>query len=503
MTQIEPNDAYNRQLLQNAHPPEYINPVPASRYNLVVIGAGPAGLVAAAGAAGLGAKVALVERHLMGGDCLNVGCVPSKALIQATRAIHAAHNLPEFGGRSTNVGADFSAVMERMRKLRAGISAADSVKRFTGLGVDVFLGEGKFTAPDIVDVNGVQIRFARAGITAGSRPEVPPIPGLGESGFETNLTLFNLTELPARLAVIGGGPIGCEMAQAFQRLGSRVTLLQSAPRLLPRDDPEASALIKSRFEAEGINVCVNAKVTRVVRNANGEREISYECAGKSATVTCDRILVAAGRIPELAALNLDAAGVSFDKNGIIVDDFLRTSNRRIYAAGDVCSKYKFTHAADAMARILIRNALFFGRQRVSKLIVPWATYTDPEVAQVGLTAEDAAAAGVPVDVLTVELRDVDRAILDGEQAGFGRLILARGTDTILGATLTASHAGDLIGEAALAMTAGLGASKLSSTIHPYPTQSEVWKKLGDIYNRTRLSPGVKSAFTKLMKWRRG
>ena len=499
---IEPIDPHNQALLANVNPNGYVNPRPAEKYNLVVIGAGPAGLVAAAGAAGLGAKVALIERHLMGGDCLNVGCVPSKALIRASRAAAECRTGSEMGIKTGGCEVDFVAVMERLRCLRARISNADSVRRFSELGVDVFIGEGRFCARDSVQAGNETLRFARAMIATGSCPAIPEIPGLAQAGYETNLSIFNLTSLPQRLVVIGGGPIGCELAQAFSRLGSKVTLIQHGKRLLPRDDVDASAAIYARFTSEGMRVLMGAEVASVSTPQNGERLVRCVLNGQNEDIPCDRILVAIGRKVDGSALGLVAAGVDSNASGIVVDDFLRTSNMNIFAAGDCCSRFKFTHAADAMARIVIRNALFFGRTRASSLIIPWCTFTDPEVAQVGVTADEAKLSGLDVEIVSVEMRDNDRAVLDGEEDGFGRLILRRGSDEILGATLVAGHAGDMIGEAALAMTHKLGASKLSSTVHPYPTRGEVWHKLGDAYSRTRLTPRVKRWFAKLMEWRR-
>jgi pyruvate/2-oxoglutarate dehydrogenase complex dihydrolipoamide dehydrogenase (E3) component len=501
---LEPDDEFNRTLQNNARPAAYTPPTPAAKYNLVVIGAGPAGLVVAAGAAALGAKVALVERHLMGGDCLNVGCVPSKALLRSARAVADVRGANEFGVRGPGARADvdFGAVMQRLRRLRAEISRADSVERFRKLGVDVFIGEGRFCGADAVEVGGARLRFARAAITIGSAPAIPDIPGLKEAGFETNTTIFNLTTRPERLCIIGGGPIGCEMAQAFQRLGTRVTLLQRGPRLLPRDDEQAARIIQSRLEGEGVRVICGAKIQSVSRVNGGECVVSVASETK-VDIGCDRILASAGRKVDVASLGLDAAGIRADEHGISVDDFLRTTNSKVYAAGDCCSKFKFTHAADAMARILIRNALFFGRQRVSKLVIPWTTYTEPEVAQLGLTVAAAAKQGIACDVLTVELRDVDRAVLDGSTDGFGRLLLKKGSDEIIGATLVAAHAGDMIPQAVLAMQNNLGAGRFAEAIFPYPTQAEIWRKLGDAYNRSRLTPFNKKVLSGIINWRRG
>lgn len=486
---IEPRDEHNLRLIANVHPADWVNPEPAERYHLVVIGAGTAGLVSAAGAAGLGARVAIIERHLMGGDCLNVGCVPSKGVIRASRAWQEARQAAErFGGPAVDPQAqgDFGAAMERMRRLRAGISVHDSAARFRGLGIDVFLGDGRFTGPDAVEVGGRRLRFRRAVIATGGRAAVPPIPGLAEAGYLTNETIFNLTELPARLVVIGGGPIGCEMAQTFARFGSQVTLIDMEAHVLVREDADAAEVVQKALERDGVRLELKAKIVDARRGAvvlDGNREVA-----------ADRILVAAGRAPNIEGLGLEAAGVRFAKQGVEVDDHLRTSNRNVFACGDVASSLQFTHLADAQARIVIQNALFFGRLKASALTIPWCTYTSPEMAHVGLYEKDAKERGIEVDTLTVPLSSVDRAILDGADEGFLRLHLEKGKDRILGATLVADHAGDMIGELCLAITHNIGLGKIASVIHPYPTQGEVIKKAADQWRRTRLTPGVKKLF---------
>jgi len=493
---VEPLDEANRDLLASVHPTDWINPAPAPRYHLVVVGGGTAGLVAAAGAAGLGARVALVERHLLGGDCLNVGCVPSKALIRAARAWHEARLArTRFGGPEAHGDGDFAAVMERLRRLRAGIAPHDGAERFRGLGVDVFLGQGRFVAADAVEVAGARLRFRRAAIATGARAAVPDVPGLASAGYRTNETIFNLTERPARLLVVGGGPIGCELAQAFARLGSAVTLV-SRGRLLPREDEDVAAIVEQALVADGVRCEKGAEIASVRSSPAGKiatiaRGIADE---QRIEIACDEVLVAVGRTPNLDGLELDAAGVKADANGVVVDDRLRTGNRRIYACGDVASRFQFTHMADALARIVIQNALFFGRAKASALTVPWCTYTSPEVAHVGLTAADAEARGLAVATLTLPLADVDRAVLDGETAGFLRVHLEKGKDRIVGATLVAEHAGESIGELALAIGQGVGLGKLASVIHPYPTQAEVIKKAGDLYRRGALTPTVKRLF---------
>jgi pyruvate/2-oxoglutarate dehydrogenase complex dihydrolipoamide dehydrogenase (E3) component len=493
---IEPLDEYNRELLANVHPPGWVNPEPAPRYHLVVIGAGTAGLVSAAGAAGLGARVALIERHLMGGDCLNVGCVPSKGVIRASRAwADVRRGRERFGAPAADPGSqgDFAAAMARMRRLRAGISDLDGAPRFASLGIDVFLGDGRFVSPEEIEVSGKRLRFRRAVIATGARAAAPPIPGLAEAGYLTNETLFNLTELPARLAVIGGGPIGCEMAQSFARFGSEVTLLNKDGHVLVREDADAAAIVQQALLADGVRLEFHTKILEVKRRG-AEKLIVYEAGGGRREIAVNQILVAAGRAANIERLGLETAGVKHSRQGVEVDDRLRTSNPKIYACGDVASRLQFTHLADAQARIVIGNALFFGRSKASALTIPWCTYTTPEIAHVGLYEKDAKKKGLEVDTLTIPLATVDRAILDGADEGFLRVHLKKGTDQILGATLVAEHAGDMIGELCLAMTHKIGLGKIASVIHPYPTQGEVIKKAADTWRRGKLTPGVKKFF---------
>ncbi len=498
---ITPWDRHNQELLANVHPAEWSNPTPKGRYNVVVVGAGTAGLVSAIGAAALGARVALVERALMGGDCLNYGCVPSKALIRSSRAAYdAAHGEP-FGARVPAGAVDFGAVMERMRRLRAGIARHDSAKRFSEAGVDVFFGQGVFVGSDELQVGDRRLRFARAVIATGARAAIPPIPGLAEAGFLTNETVFSLTELPQRLLVIGAGPLGCELAQAFRRFGSTVTIISFDDRLLPHEDADATAVIAAQFERENIGLALGSTILRVEKRG-GAKVVVFERKGSAQELHGDEILVGVGRTPNLDGLGLDAAGVEFNRDGVTVDDRLRTANRRIFAAGDICSRYKFTHAADAMARLVIQNALFFGRKRMSSLVIPWSTYTDPEIAHVGLYEQEARERGLTVQTFTVSFAEVDRAVLDGEPEGFARLHVDAGSGRILGATAVARHAGEMIGEVVLAITEGAKASALSRTIHPYPTHGEVWKRLGDAYQRARLTPGVLRFLRRYLAWRR-
>jgi pyruvate/2-oxoglutarate dehydrogenase complex dihydrolipoamide dehydrogenase (E3) component len=491
---IRPLDAHNLRHLANVHPASRANPVPGDRYHLVVIGAGPGGLVTAAAGAALGARVALVERHLMGGDCLNVGCVPSKAVLRAARAWHETRTgAGRFGAPPIAGPGDFAMVMERMRRLRADLGGADSVERFTKMGVDVFLGEGRFTGPDTAEVAGARLRFRRAVIATGARPALPPIPGLPEAAPFTNETIFSLTVLPPRLAVIGAGPVGCELAQAFARFGSRVTLLNRSDRVLPREDRDAARLVEEALARDGVELRLGAKLIEA-RRTGPETVLTLERGSRRDTVAADAVLVAAGRLPNLEGLDLERAGVAHDAQGVTVDHRLRTTNHRIYAIGDVCSRHKFTHAADAHARLVVRNALFFGRGRADRLVMPWCTYTSPEIAHVGMNETEARAAGIAVDTVGVPLGDLDRAVLDDATEGFVRVHLKPGTDRILGATLVADNAGDLIGELALAVTARVGLAAIGSTIHPYPTQGEIIRKAADAWQRRRLTPRARRAF---------
>ena len=364
--QVLPDDPYNRTLVGNVHPADWTNPEPAPRYNLVVIGAGTAGLVTAAGAAGLGARVALVERHLLGGDCLNYGCVPSKGIISAARVAAAVRNAGEFGVHvPEGWKADFGAAMERMRKLRAGISRNDAAARFRGLGVDVFLGDGQFLGPDTIAVGGRTLRFSKAVIATGARAAAPTIPGLDQIDYLTNESVFSLSELPNPIGIIGAGPIGCELAQDFARFGAQVMLVETAHGILPREEPDAAEIVKGSLLQDGVHLlCCAAGIE--VRRPGDQVLLHVESHGATHAEPVDKLLVAVGRAPNVEGLNLEAAGVAYDaKAGIRVDDHLRTTNPRIFAAGDVCSPYKFTHAADFMARIVIRNALFKGRAKLS------------------------------------------------------------------------------------------------------------------------------------------
>jgi pyruvate/2-oxoglutarate dehydrogenase complex dihydrolipoamide dehydrogenase (E3) component len=508
---ILPDDEHNRKLVENVHPSNWVNPEPAGRYNMVVIGAGTAGLVTAVIAAGVGAKVALVERHLMGGDCLNVGCVPSKGILRASRAWAELARAAEFGIRiPSGVKFDFAAAMARMRKLRARISHTDSAHRYKGLGVDVYIGNARFRGPDQVEVKGRAgdrtLTFAKAAIATGARASAPPVPGLKEAGYVTNETVFSLTELPRRLGVIGAGPIGCELAQAFARFGSQVHLIEALHGIMPNEDRDAAGIVEASLIRDGVSLLCCGKDLKVERSAAGKR-LTVDSHGEHYDVEVDEILVGAGRTPNVDGLDLGSVGVEYDKTGVKVNDWLQTTNPQIYAAGDIASKYKFTHAADAMAQIVIQNALFphplgLGRASAASLVMPWCTYTDPEIAHVGMYEAEAKQNGIEVETYTAKLDEVDRAILDGEEEGFARVHIQKGTDKIVGATVVAAHAGDLISEFSVLMKAGGGARTLGSTIHPYPTQAEVNKKAVNLWRRAHFTDGQKKILTKWFSWTR-
>ncbi|TWU56777.1 Mercuric reductase [Rubripirellula tenax] len=498
LIQLQPADDHNRQLQANVHPQDWTNPTPRRPYHLVVIGAGTAGLVTAAGAAGLGARVALIERELMGGDCLNVGCVPSKGMIRAARVAAAVRDAQPFGVHVPDgTTVDFGQAMERMRRLRAKISPNDSAKRFADMGIDVYFGKGSFVDNDTISVTRddgsvTRLNYKKAVIASGARASAPPIPGLESVSYLTNETLFSLTQRPDRLGIVGSGPIGSEMAQAFARFGSEVHMFQRGDQILPREDAEASAVVQKHLERDGIRLMFHSKDMSVSPTSDNAIRIRVNQSGMPSETIVDQLLIAAGRAPNTEHLNLESVNVRYDREGVEVDDHMRTTNPRIYAAGDICSKYKFTHAADFQARIVIQNALFavgpFGKKKASDLVIPWATYTSPEVAHVGLYEREAKSAGIEIDTYVQHFAEVDRAVLEGQDDGFVKVHTKKGTDTIVGATIVAENAGDMISEITLAMVGGLGLGKIAAVIHPYPTQAEAIRKLGDQFNRTRLTP---------------
>jgi pyruvate/2-oxoglutarate dehydrogenase complex dihydrolipoamide dehydrogenase (E3) component len=463
-------------------PPDHVNPEPRRRYHLVVIGAGPAGLVISIAAAGLGAQVALVEKTAMGGDCLNVGCVPSKALLEFTAAAQGL--------------ADFDAAFAHLRAVRAAIAHHDSVARYTSAGVDVFLGSARFVAARASGVDGPTRYGRRFVIATGSRAALPPIPGLADARPLTNETLFDLKSRPARLAILGAGAIGCEMAQAFARLGSSVNLIERFDRVLPGEATKASPVVANALATAGVTLHLGATV-EAVEHSGARVRIRTD----TETLNADRILVAAGRRANTDDLNLAAAKVDLDDSGLIsVDDKLRTTNARIFAAGDVCSPRQLTHNADAQARVVVQNALFSATASTRRHIVPHCTYTSPEVAQVGPLDSELESRNVAFDRYWVEYADIDRGRAQGDADGFAEVLTEKGGDKILAATIVGRDAGEQIAAICIAMSNGLGLGRLAKTILPYPTRAEFLRRLADTYNRGRLTPTIARAISAWFKW---
>ena len=480
-------------------------------YNAVVIGGGTAGLVSAAGTAGLGGRVALIERHKMGGDCLNYGCVPSKALIASSRAIERIRRAETFGLDPMEPQFTFEKVFARMRERRARIAPNDSVERFESLGVEVFTGQAAFRSPYEIDVDGTVLRARHFVIASGRRAGIPPIRGIEDVPYFTNETIFDeLNDKPESIVIIGGGPIGCELGQVFNRLGVRTTLVEFFPQIMGKEDSDVAEFVQACLEAEGVTVLTDTGI-QLAEIRNGEIYLEGERkkeGGETETVslTSEILLIAAGRVPNVEGLNLEAAGVDYTKQGIPVNDYLQTSASHIYAAGDIAGPYQFTHTADVQARVVVRNMMMpfqLLRQKVSLAVVPWATYTDPEVAHVGMSERDAAEQNVEYDLYKQELDEVDRNIIESEEVGFAKVLTEKGSDKILGVTLIGPHAGDLLQEFVLAMKHGIGLGGIASTIHAYPTFAEIARKLGDQYNRTKLTPRAKSIFSWLYRKQRG
>jgi pyruvate/2-oxoglutarate dehydrogenase complex dihydrolipoamide dehydrogenase (E3) component len=467
--------------------PDRHHPTPPDRYDLVVIGAGSAGLRAATTATAHGAKVALVERNRLGGTSLNTGCGPSKAILRTSRLYAEMRDAERYGAQTpAAMPVDFPAAMERMRRIRDRTLRPVSLPRLAEEGVDVFRGEARFTGTDTVAVDGAQLRFTKALIATGSRPEISSIPGLLDADYLTNENVFDLTELPRRLLIVGGGPLGCELAQAFCRLGVQTIIVQDLPLFLPKEERDAAQILSAAFARDGIEVRLNTRAVEV-HAESGRRRVDLVSDDYESTVVVDRILAGSGRRPNVEGMGLEAAGVAYDAvKGIGVDDFLRTSNSRIYAAGDACLEHKYTHTAEAAADIVVQNALFRGRQRLSALVVPWCTFTDPEIAHVGLSVRQAREQGVPVKTFTIPMHEVTRAITDGEEVGFVKIHVEEGTDHILGATIVARQAGEMINEITLAMVAGIGLRTLARVIHPYPTRSEAIRKAAEACARASM-----------------
>mmetsp|Transcript_30134 Transcript_30134/g.90278 ORF Transcript_30134/g.90278 Transcript_30134/m.90278 type:complete len:585 (-) Transcript_30134:63-1817(-) len=509
---VEPDDEPNRTLVQHVHPDDYQNASPANEYDLVVVGAGVAGLLSVIIAKALGKRCAMIERHYMGGDCLNVGCFPSKVLIASAQRAHDARNAVELGVSVGEVKVDFPRVMQRMRELRAQIAPVDSVARYKRDFCDeIFLGQATFVDGKTIKVAGgphgdVELKFGRAMVATGASPLVPDIPGLADTPHLTNANFFNLSELPPRLVVIGGGPIGMELAQAMQRLGSAVTVLVKGPNALSREDPDAAELVMAALQADG--VAVHTNVTFVsVEATEGDifhapfkaYTVTVELNGKRTELTADAILNGTGRVPNVAGLGLEAADVEFDAGiGVLVDPHYRSTNPAVYACGDVASPFKFTHSADFSARLAIRNMFLGDTNAEDQLVIPWCTYTDPEIAHVGKYEAELKAAGVPHETFLRPLSHVDRYICEGTNKGLVKMHVREGTDEILGCTIVSSNAGDMISEVTACIQYGLGAAKLGGVIHPYPTHQEAVRQCAAQYNKHFKTEAHKAALREIM-----
>ena len=473
--------------------------------NLIVIGGGSAGLVTAYIAAAVKAKVILIEKHRMGGDCLNTGCVPSKALIRSARLAAEMRRSGEFGLRSDETVVDFAAVMQRVRRVVEQVEPHDSVERYTGLGVEVRIGEARIVDPWTVEVEGERMTARNIVVATGARPFVPPIPGLEDMDYLTSDNLWQLEQPPGRLLILGGGPIGCELAQAFARLDVPVTQVEMAPRLMAREDPEVSAMVQRQFEADGVEVLTGHRALRFEQR-DGEKLLIAEHEGEEVEIPFDRVLVAVGRKPNVEGFGLEELGVRLAERGAIeVDEWLRSSLPTILACGDVAGPYQFTHTAAHQAWYASVNALFgiVRKFMVDYSVIPWATFVDPEVARVGLSEEEAREQGVAYEVTRYDLDDLDRAIADGEARGFVKVLTVPGKDRILGVTFVGAHAGDLIAEFVLAMKQGLGLSKLLGTIHIYPTRAEASKYAAGAWKRAHAPRRLLDGLQRFHRWRRG
>ncbi|GAB4180298.1 MAG: bifunctional TVP38/TMEM64 family protein/FAD-dependent oxidoreductase [Geothermobacteraceae bacterium] len=473
-------------------------------YNLIVLGAGSAGLVSSYIAAAVKAKVALIEKHKMGGDCLNTGCVPSKALIRSAKMLAYGRRAEDFGFRKTETEFDFGEVMERVQRVVGKVEPHDSVERYTSLGVDCIQGDARITSPYTVAVNGRTLTTRSIIVATGASPFVPPIPGLDQVDYLTSDNLWQLRELPRRLVVLGGGPIGCEMTQAFARFGAQVTQVEMAPQIMGREDLDVAAYIRGRFEAEGVKVLTQHAAKEVVVE-NGENLLVCEHQGQPVRIPFDRILVAVGRRANVKGFGLEELGVRLSERGTVeTDGFLRTNIPNIFCAGDVAGPYQFTHTAGHQAWYASVNALFgdFKKFQVDYRVIPWATFTDPEVARVGLNETEAKQQNIDHEVTVFEMAELDRAIAEGEDHGWIKIITPPGKDRILGVTIVGTHAGDLLAEYILAMKHGIGLNKILGTIHPYPTLAEANKMAAGEWKKAHVPEKLLAWVKKFHTWRR-
>ena len=473
--------------------------------NIIVIGGGAAGLVTSYIAAAVKAKVTLIEKHKMGGDCLNTGCVPSKALIRSAKFVAQQKRAEEFGMKSANVDFDFADVMERVQRVIKTIEPHDSVERYTGLGVDVIEGAARIVSPYKVEVNGQTLTTRNIVIATGARPFVPPMPGLEEAGYLTSDTIWNLRELPKRLVVLGGGPIGCELAQCFARLGSDVTQVQNKPRIMDREDEDVSEMVMVRFKNEGIDLRVS-HTAKAVRMQNGDKYLICEHQGEEVKIPFDEILIALGRAANTQGFGLEELGVRLSpRKTLDVNGFMQTNYPNIFAGGDVAGPYQFTHTAAHQAWYAAVNALFgdFKKFKADYSVIPWATFTDPEVARVGINEQEAKERGIAYEVVRYGIDDLDRAIADEEAHGMVKVLTVPGKDKILGVTIVGEHAGDLLSEYVMAMRHGIGMNKILGTIHIYPTLAEANKYAAGEWKRAHAPEAVLKWVEKFHRWRRG
>lgn len=467
----KPND--EDVFLRRVRPEPWQNPVPNGVYDLAILGAGPAGIAAAEEAARLGVRVALIERNRIGGNSLNTGSVPSKSIVKSAGVYAEMHKAEQFGAPMPSEPAlDFAKVMDRMRRVRTRISEHHSVEKLHALRIDIYFDTARFEAADMMRVGDAALRFKKAIIATGARSKAPlEIPGLEQAGYRTSATIFDMDVLPKRLAVIGGGPLGCELAQAFSRLGSHVTIVQNDAKFLPREERDAAEILSRAMARDGVEIRLNTTVTGA-RGAGGAKILETVNNDVKGDIEADEVLLSIGRAPNVEFLGLEKAGISVDPElRIKVDDFLATTNPAVYAAGDVCMDLKFTNAAQASARIAVRNALSGRQEKHSELVIPWCTYCDPEIAHIGAHVWEARLKSVPIKSYTVMMHDVDRAITDSSDIGFVKIHIAEGTDRILGATIVASRASELINEMSVVISAGIGMNDLAKVAHTYPAES--------------------------------
>lgn len=476
------NDEFTEKLIQEVFPSNWKNPKPAEMYDLLVLGGGPGGMQSTTIARSLGAKVAIVEKTHLGGECLNAGCIPSKAMLRSSRIAADIRDAKEYGIDVSEWKINIPAIMQRVHRLQSTFAGHDSAEHFDKMGADVFLGEGKFTGDNQLEIAGQIINFKKAIIVTGTNPLPFNVPGVGPADYLTNQNVFRLSTFPKRLGVIGAGPVSCELSQAFCRFGAEVTLVTRGKRLLTTNDELATDRLQKLMTKEGLRIVFNSYVQRVEVRKN-EKVIYLE---NGQVLTVDTILTGIGRYPNVIGLELEKAKISYDQQrGIKVNEYLQTSNPNIYAAGDVCYDYKFTHISKELAKIAVINALNGNQIKDSALIIPRCTYTDPEIGQAGPTEKEARDKGIPLDTILVELTDIDRAVIDGESVGFAKIYVKAGTDKIIGATFMARHAGEMISEATLAIASNKGLLDLARNIHPFPTQCQIFRTAAEMLLKKR------------------